>query len=287
MAVAVMFSACNKDQDGVYNPGKKIQKIYTVDETGAQQLEEVWHWNGDLLSSVDYYLNGILYYTNNFTYDGNRLMKISNSASYATFSYDGKKIDEIKCYEEGQEEPSAAYSFDYKGNKLSEVEIEFNYGGYIVDKKAMVNPLQFVLPQSCESVVKMIAKRANEVKADEKVIMKLTWKGGNVTTVDAEYEIQPMKYASTYTTQCTFDNKENPYKGSLASLAYGGVGSSTNMFCNSNNILTEITTSGDISITTDYSYQYADDYPVQVTYSTTYNLSSDLNEVETIVYEYE
>ena len=30
MAVAVMFSACNKDQDGVYTPGKKIQKIYII-----------------------------------------------------------------------------------------------------------------------------------------------------------------------------------------------------------------------------------------------------------------
>ena len=49
MAVVALFSACNRDQgeDGVFNPSKKLQKIYLVGN-GVQNLQQVWNWNGDL-----------------------------------------------------------------------------------------------------------------------------------------------------------------------------------------------------------------------------------------------
>ena len=54
VAVIALFSACNKDPEGIYNPSKKIQKVYTI-EDGAQLLSELWHWDGDLLKSYDKY----------------------------------------------------------------------------------------------------------------------------------------------------------------------------------------------------------------------------------------
>lgn len=44
MAVVALFSACNRDQgeDGVFNPSKKLQKIYLVGN-GVQNLQQVWN----------------------------------------------------------------------------------------------------------------------------------------------------------------------------------------------------------------------------------------------------
>ena len=45
--VAFIFAGCQKD--GVYNPSKKISKIYYTSTSGNKSLQEIWTWNGKLL----------------------------------------------------------------------------------------------------------------------------------------------------------------------------------------------------------------------------------------------
>ncbi len=284
MAVAMMFTACNKDQDGVYNPAKKIQKIYSV-ENGVQQVEEVWHWDGNLLNSIDLYEEGQLYNTTTFKYDGNRLTTLQNGYSYAKFYYEGKKINRVEVYYTGFEEPIGLYLFDYKGNKLSQIYMEFDMSSFI-DKKALVNPLKYILPASCSKVENLIAQHENEAKEyKESMTMQFTWTGNNVTSIILIEENTFGDATNTVTSfnQCTFDNKENPVKGFISALF--GATNIENFYCNKNNILKSTTTQDDIEYyTTENVYEYEDKYPVKVTTTTTDGEGTVF--VDSYIYEY-
>ena len=71
------LTSCEKENDGKYNPGKKIKKIYY--EYGGQKfLVQGWNWKGNLLTSVDYYnSNGDTISAENYSYDkNNRIVRI-------------------------------------------------------------------------------------------------------------------------------------------------------------------------------------------------------------------
>ncbi len=283
MAVVVMFTACNKDQDGVYNPAKKIQKIYSVND-GAQVLSEAWNWNGNLLTSIDLYEDGVLSTTTDFEYDGNRLVTLRSGYSYATFNYNGKKIDYVNVYYTGYADPLAVYYFEYNGKKLSQIKMVVDYSG-LIDKKSLVNPLKYVLPASCAVVESMVAQHVCDAKeATETMTLKLTWTGNNVTTVEATEESSFFGQTESVTslTQCTFDNKENPIKGLISSLF--AVTDVENLYCNKNNMLTTTTSQGGVvySSTTNV-YEYDGNFPTKVTSTTTGEGDAF---VSTCIYEY-
>lgn len=283
-AALALFSTCNKDQDGVYNPSKKIHKIYYLKED-VQELQEVWNWNGNLLSSIDYYLDGVVYYTNSFYYDNDRLTTIQNETSYATFNYDGDKIDGIKIFWNGVEDPSTIYSFEYKGNKLSTLKIILKENLISPTKKNLVNPLKYILPQFCNDIEKVVVKCMDETKGKyqtETITLNLTWSGGNITQV--ETSVVEGSYTMQEKTKCTYDNKENPVKGFLG-VYTGGV--ADNFHCNKNNVLTSNTLDGIYTYTVTNSYEYEGNYPVKKN-SIVQSSSQYVDDYsETIIYEYE
>ena len=75
VALVALFISCDK-KEGVYNPSKKIQKIYTV-EDGDKELSEVWHWDGKVLTSIDY-IDDMYATTATFSYDKNNRMIFFN-----------------------------------------------------------------------------------------------------------------------------------------------------------------------------------------------------------------
>lgn len=285
MAVVVMFTACNKDQDGVFNPAKKIKKIYSVND-GAQQVEEIWHWDSNLLTSIDLYELGTIYNTNTFHYDGNRLTTIRDGYSYATFNYDGKKIDHINVYYNGHDDPIVVYTFAYKGQKLSQIKMEMDYSNIFGKIKSVVNPLKYVLPESCDAVQGMIAQNVSETKAaSETITMNFTWSGNNATTVEAieEYNYDGQLVTVSSLTQCTFDNKVNPTKGFIGTQF--GSSNTESFYCNQNNFLTTTTSqNGVVYSSTKMEYEYEDNYPVKITSTTTDN-NGDVD-VDKRIYEY-
>lgn len=120
VALLSAFYACQKDQLGVYNPKMKISEIYG--ESNGHYLQEQWIWDGDQLSKINYYKkNGDLYYTQNYVYDGNRVVRIESNELHSEFLYDGKVLSEIKTY--SGEELLDTYVFSYEKDRLSHLSV--------------------------------------------------------------------------------------------------------------------------------------------------------------------
>ena len=284
VTIIALFASCNKDPDGVYNPAKKIHKIYEVNDVYGTYVSEVWNWNGNQLASINRYDHrGDLYATNTYQYDGDRLITIRNISSYATLNYKENKIDCINVYLTGKNAPIAVYSFQYKGNKLSHLLTIVDDNQFsLLDKKSLVNPLKFILPEVCASVEKLIEKSENESKGEVTITMDFTWTGKNITSV--ETNMVSDHSASSDVTKCTFDHKQNPVEGFLGSLFGSG-----NLYCNQNNLLSATTTSfGTPFLTTTYDYEYEGNYPVKMTVTTTYQdlYEGIIPDVVTYIYEY-
>lgn len=282
IAVIAMFSACNKTPDGVYNPSKKIQKIYTVDN-GTQTLKEVWNWNGDLLKSIDQYFDGVPT-TVTFSYDNlNRLIAIDDFGSHGVCIYDDNEIDEIIFTTDGVE--MGRYEFEHKGKKISQIKIKFDLGWDDIDwdKAGMIKSLRYLFPEICPAVESAVKKCAKEAKGEE-VIMNLNWSGSNVKTIDVSYA--GFLGMVTEKVEITYDNKINPTCGLLAQLGTDAV---SNLYLNKNNPLTIITSAnGSVFDKQTYTYEYEGNYPVKVTRSDIENEGTlyEEREITTTIYEY-
>lgn len=276
VAVAAMFSACNKN-DGVYEPAKKIQKIYTVNDDGEKVLAEAWHWDGNTLTSIDRYYEALTF-TDQFSYDTkNRLVAIDNIDSHTDITYDGNELDEIKVYAKGLTpgELLAKYDFEYKGNKISKIEIEMTY---MWDKNKTDGLLRYLLPEVVPAVNQFVKKCPNDAK-NEKISMLLTWNGNNVKSMDISITgFMPV----SETVDLTYDNKNNPFYGMVSQMGSEVV---NNFFLNKNNVLTMTTRIGAVQdMNVEYTYEYDGKYPTSVTSLTTDNEGNE--EMETTIYEY-
>ena len=206
IAVIAMFSACNKTPDGVYNPSKKIQKIYTVDN-GTQTLKEVWNWNGDILKSIDQYFDGVPT-TLHFSYDNsNRLIAIDDFGSHGECIYDDNEIEKIIFTTEGVE--IGRYEFEHKGNKISQIKIQFDdsWDDIDWDKVGMIKSLRLLFPEISPAAESAVRKCSKESK-DGEVVMNLNWSGSNVKTIDVTYSGFLGNVMETV--KITYDNKINP-----------------------------------------------------------------------------
>lgn len=283
IAVIAMFSACNKTPDGVYNPSKKIQKIYTVDN-GTQTLKEVWNWNGDILKSIDQYFDGVPT-TLHFSYDNsNRLIAIDDFGSHGECIYDDNEIEKIIFTTEGVE--MGRYEFEHKGNKISQIKIKFDAGWDDIDwdKACMIKSLRLLFPEISPAAESAVRKCSKEAKDDE-VVMNLNWSGSNVKTIDVTYSGFLGNVRETV--KITYDNKINPTCGLLAQLGTDAV---SNLYLNKNNPLTIITNvNGSLPFDNQtYTYEYEDNYPVKVTRVDVENPGTayETTETTTTIYEY-
>ena len=290
VAVIAMFSACNKDPEGIYNPSKKIQKVYTI-EDGAQLLSELWHWDGDLLKSYDRYY-GMEFYTTTFTYDNtNRVIAMDDNGSHSEFIYEGKKIKKIVVTNLLDNSEAAYYEFEHKGNKMSQIKMSINIDwddiwGDDWDWKAqsIITPLRLLVPEITSSVKSVVKKCSKDTKGEE-VVFDLHWKGDNVKTMDVSYAGYLGMVKETV--ELTYDNKINPLCGLIGMLGSDAV---ANLFVNKNNPLTIVTNvNGSVPFDNQtYTYEYEDDYPVKVTRVDVENpgTSYETTDTYTTIYEY-
>lgn len=283
IAVVALFAAC-KDPDGVYNPSKKIQKVFTVNDNGEKVLAEAWQWDGDVLTSISYYdYDGTLASTNHFSYDSqNRLIAMDQNGAHGEYIYDGKKIDKIVMTADGVE--VATYEFEHKGNKISEIDIDIDLfddwgdDDFGWDKKDIVFPLRLMMPEICPAVETAVKKCSKDSKGDQVKIM-LKWNGDNVKSMDVIFNMLGANL--TETAEFTYDNKNNPMYGSLATMSSSAA---ENLFLNKNNPQTvKISYLGQILGTSDFTYEYDGNYPVKVTCKT---VEDGMTNVATTIYEY-
>ena len=279
-AVIALFTACNKNQEGVYNPSKKIQKIYSVDNSGAKELAEVWNWDGKILSSI---VNVDNDYTSSFSYDKKkRLMAIDTKDSHSEFTYDGNYLLRVVTTSNG--DLAGTIDFVHENGKISEMKMDVSGLDLDLFKKSIANPMRFVLPEAIPAVESMVKECPKSAK-NMQINAKLTWNGDNVSTMQITANV-PVLGTVTLTTDLTYDSKNNPIYGSFASITSAA---SEIFFLNKNNPMTKKSTLQSTLInrmldSSEYSYEYEGNYPTKVVCKTT-DGDGDID-VETTIYEY-
>ena len=274
IAVVALFSAC-KDPEGVFNPSKKIQKVYNVNDEGVKDLSEVWNWNGNVLTSIDC-IDDTYPYTVYFNYDSkNRLVSMDEAGAHSEFIYDGKYIQKIEGSYEGT--VVSTMEFVHKNGKIVEMRLDDLL--YMTDKAQLLNPMRFVIPEACAAVQNAIEKCSKEAKGDDQIVIKLNWKGDNVTSMELNFTSWGVPV--TETVELTFDKKNNPTYGLFATL---GSDVAVNLFLNKNNPLSvKYLYMGQALGGADFTYEYEGNYPTKVTCKTVEGGEVD---VETVIYEY-
>ena len=259
----------------MYNPSKKIQKIYYVNDEGVNELLEVWNWDGKLLTSIDN-VDGSDSYKTVFSYDSKkRLARIDAEGSHSEFVYDGKYLDKIVITSEGV---SSTIEIKHEKDKISEITMDDFLSDLDWKKMKMVNPLRFMIPEAFPAVEKAMKKCPRDAKGDQ-IVIKLTWTGDNVSSMELSFPIYGMMF--TETMDFTFDNYNNPMYGAFASMM-----SETGMFTflNKNNPLTMKTSyMGQVLDSSEYIYEYEGKFPTKVTCKT---VEDDEVFADTYVYEY-
>ncbi len=283
IAVALLtvfvFSSCKKD--GVYKPGRKINRIYysySSDYSQTQKyLKQRWNWDGKLLKSINYYSSsGSLDYTLEFTYDGKRLTRVDDysDGESVRFTYDGRKLSKMGYYE--REVLCEEIDFTYDGGKISRIDWQEIGKKSSKGKSMLTDILPIVIPSQGESISRSLELAKNESKSLEYGTIKFTWDGGNITEV--ENEENGWVSHSTY----TYDDCKNPYKGFVLGLGDEG----EVIFGSKNNVTREIHTSSSGSVSEyNYSYSYDGKWPERQTCSYTYSSGGYYS--STYYYEYE
>lgn len=248
LAVVAMFASCTKE--GVYNPSKKISRVY--ESSGSSKvLTELWHWDGKKLTSIDYYSStGSISRTYNFTYDGKQLTRVDCYAYnfYLEFTYDGSKLKKFNTYYGGALDMSGDVTYD--GSKVSQIAVTYNDKGIATKDPELMQMdarmLELVIP--CfdkESYAKQLATKGVETST-----YNFTWDGSNIS------QTVLTNGSHRATRKYTYDKKNNPYHGSLWAFYDEGI----NMWGSKNNTLTQVYTEQDNSGTDTRSYTYSYTY---------------------------
>ena len=266
---AGMFSACKKD--GVYNPKKKISKIYEQNDNGEKELSETWTWDGNKLARIDY-ANGNF---NVFEYEKDRLINITDrNGNYQKYIYDGSKIDKIQHWSKDGSVLFEEYKFEHKGSKISKITSESSIEDFDFEdfdypetssKSLKNNALRFVLPEQIANIAS--AEFKNNLKSQKalkvSLSIELTWKGNNIEKATLANSSVNIPIAI----QFTYDNKLNPTYGLFAGETIAN---------SKNNIKKMTVTLAGIPMTEqEYSYEYEGNFPTKITMTQTEGTDKD------------
>lgn len=248
-AVLSLIAACSEknENDGVYNPKKKIAKVYESslriskwydnyydtwqsDTTvWDKALSESWTWDGDKLTKITFYethgtgenasqeVSEVI----NFTYNGEQLVRFEGEDEYMTFVYDGKELKSADLYDKDHPaKPLAKFSFEHNGGKIVKIILtqdeddEWRKGSSRNMEKVLlrtVMPDEMTVDKTVDKINKTMSKSG--AKGEVSIPFTLTWSGDNVSEVSATQTMDGE--TSTATIHFTYDKKNNPYKDLL------------------------------------------------------------------------
>lgn len=237
---AFAFTSCQKD--GVFNPKKKISRVFYKYNGGEKSLSATYIWNKNKLEKIDYGNGEIAY----FTYDGKKVSKINYDESVTNFIYDGAKLSKVEISYEGQLCESIAVTHD--GNKITKLVItEYEIDDYY-DKDIVCNSLSLrgILPATtCDNLIeKQIQAKESGRKGTYTYTVEFKYDGSNIT--EERWVESNSVYAYTY------DKGNNPFYG-----LFSGDGDYVEYLESKNNIEKVSNTSdGEYS---EFSFQYSYD----------------------------
>lgn len=255
------LTSCTKEEDGADASNKKIQKVYVSTTDTEKYLSQSWDWDGNLLKAINHYnSDGSLFWTETFTYEEGRLVRVddSNGPEYTIYDYDGEKLKSANYYIGNALETTATYS--YLDGKLNKIVLTTDEDAKSVAGR---NLIPSVLPFSTEllKVIEEVRSNMTERSSGKDAFvmeLQLTWSGDNVSTIVATHEEE------TETVMLQYDSKNNPYMDFLGVYSFDldeeiqkGY-----LFMSKNNITNVIFSGYDGTLSANFTYQYdGDDYP--------------------------
>ena len=282
IAISLLFTSCKKEQEGVYNPKKKIERIYkeiqdkVYDNNEVAQLDvpkylcEEWNWNGDKLNTITYYGDdGAQFETATFSYEGNRISQIyeyftlQGEQGYCySFVYQNDLISSIRQYYD--QELCGEYQFTHTGNKITRIELYYKDYKKKIGQSSLISPLSFILPNMNMEDTRI--NRFDNKKSEGLVIgytYELEWDGENISKVKFRVDDYNEQYEYSY------DTKMNPFYGSFLGIHENGSGvvfDGIPWVTSKNNIITmRYTDFEGWNVTETRNYSYKGKYPVTCT----------------------
>ncbi len=273
VVILISFTSCNKDEAGVFNPDKKISKIYFKDDGAQEYLQQSWNWDGNTLKSITYYNEGDSVGADNFEYTDGVLSKIvDNYNYYSIFTITDKKYTKIE-YFSNQDVLLSDIVFTYNtDDKVSQLAITT----YTITKEllSMMNRTLSgrILPSSVATqMMKNVQNNAvNNSKAT--INTSFVYDGDNISS---------MSVGSYLTTYANYDEKLNPYYFFFPFSTYKET--TNNLVYQKNNPGSMTTTVASSDVTTNFTYTYDGDYPTSVISNSTLLL---INLTTTTRFEY-
>ena len=284
LAMIFAFNACEKENLGIFNPKKKISKVYN--EADAHYLKEQWTWSGDQLQQVEYFKkNGNVDYTCRYQYENGLLSRIETENQHTDFIYDGKTLASIETYNGDQLMETYTLSFEKK--KLSHISIRKS-------AKSTENNLDFLqlfLPGCDNPLNEYFASSGVKRENYDYSVAEIdfVWEKDNVKymkmKLDRPDSVQNLTFSYVY------DDNINPKKNFFFLLLDHALlnDEPQTFFCSANNAVgVYVTDSYDIfseSVSFTYAYDYYKKYPTKV-YSKWFDDES-LTEKKELIYSYE
>lgn len=282
--LVLFFSSCHKM--GVYNPSKKIEKIYSESvfndgeklDTIQKYLKEKWVWAGNLLTTVyTYDMDGKWCGTTLYTYDKkNRVIYVeSRSASLNTviayhYFYDYDKLLKIDVMTEGDNFLTYEIESDWLNRitKINEV-IKWNSRRQMPEN-TFAQAFRFILPENVMANLAPVASCVNRSMKTATNSYELTSKNGNVERIRVFCDGE---LTSDYSYE--FDSKMNPFRWNLSDdYLYVGL--------NKNNIVSVVEKNEDGRVVYSASkiIDYDDYYPVKIVSRKNYTESDEIAQSE-------
>jgi len=286
LMMVTVFTSCDKDSLGVFNPKVRIAKVYS--EADMHYLQEDWIWSTDHLERIDYYKkNGNLNYSQVYHYDQDRLSSIEMDKSHTDFVYDGKMLTNINTYYGDQLLES--YALSYEKKKLSHLSIRKN------SDKSFANPTHdfleclFPMDDPVPTTVLFGQKDTKERYDFSAAEIDFIWDGDNVKymkmTINRPDSVQKLTYSYVY------DKMINPKKNFFSLFVDHMMleNDPQSPFCTSNNVMSVyVTDETHLNTHTNsytYSYDYHQKYPTKI-YKTFINTESYMTD-STLLYTYQ
>lgn len=301
--VAMLLTSCQKE--GVFNPSKKISKIYTSSSitfggtttSTEKALSEVWTWNkNNTLAKIEKYDGNNIVGTETYTYDKKRIIRVdgtetslySNYTYRIEFKYNGKEMSEASFYD--GDDLMTTLKFTHQNGKVTKIEAVESIDIINIDKS--MRALRHLVPeQFYMSLEKTHEKNPSKYNAkgenDYTVTWEATWDKDNISKI-----VTTEKYGNfgidVVTMEYKYDSNNNPYYGFLS----GDMGELSGADCYSKNNITQMTTQYQLSDsdesdngteTVNYTYTYTGKFPLTRSYTTTY---PEVSQTYTTEYEY-
>lgn len=260
----VSVTSCTKDNPKEEDkPVKKIQKVYVSDDYTypVKELDQVWHWNGNKLESIDYYFDGTISWSEVFSYNENRVSRVEATGNsyfhsfYAIYEYEGNLIKTVnRCGSGNWGAFTDTYILSYQDGKLSKIDNTYIGPDKFMLSNKQVNPWGWIFSPNIVNCMDNITNQ-DVSRSGEIIIYQLTWTGNNLSRLTVNTNSRVDNYRFEY------DTKKNPIYGhfGLGFLKEGGL-----LGFSENNVSKMVEErENDVY---NYIYQYDDDgYPTMVT----------------------